>query len=177
MHPITLKHLLIEGEKCIGLQFKSNKVADALLVQLPNPKWSDEFGMHYVVNTKDNLNKIFHIFKGVAWINCQNFFPRKVNYSNEKPMNVQWYRDRHLPASFRRCPEEYLLKLELKKYSMNTVKSYVTLFERFLNHFHDTPLNAIDENDIREYLRKLIHDKKSDSYINCKHPHFQTGLN
>ncbi len=48
-YAITLKHLLIENQKQIGLKFYPNKVIQALIKELPNPKWSNEFGMVYIL--------------------------------------------------------------------------------------------------------------------------------
>ncbi|UKM63474.1 site-specific integrase [Flavobacteriaceae bacterium GSB9] len=163
---ITIKHLLINNKQCIGLQFNSDKVIEALVKELPEPKWSKEFNMAYIINTKSNLNLIFEKFKGVAWINCNYFFQdRKLN-SNNDTIDVAWFRNRPFKQNFRPCPEEYLKKLELKKYSNSTVKNYVHSFEKFINYYSDIELFSIDENDIRQYLQKLIKDKKSNSYIN-----------
>ena len=71
---ITLKHLLINGEKKIGLKFYPDKVIQALIKELPTPKWSKEFSMVYLPNTPKITDLIFSKFKGVAWINSGNFF-------------------------------------------------------------------------------------------------------
>ena len=42
------------------------------------------------------------------------------------PVDVNWYRNRQFDDDYKVCPEAYLLKLELKKYAMNTVKTYVS---------------------------------------------------
>ena len=112
---ITLKHLLINQEKCIGIQFYTDKLIQALIKQLPCPKWSNEFNMVYLPNNKQNLNAIFKQFKGVAWINTAHFFTNKpINTIGEK-INVDWFRKRKLKPGYRSCPEEYLQKLELKQ--------------------------------------------------------------
>ena len=49
---ITLKHLLIDGKKKIGLQYYPSKVINALVKQLPNTKWSEKYSMVYLANTK-----------------------------------------------------------------------------------------------------------------------------
>ncbi len=69
---ITLKHLLIGNQKMIGLQFYPDKVIQALIKELPNPKWSNEFSMVYINNTKENLDQIFDKFRGVAWVDGPN---------------------------------------------------------------------------------------------------------
>jgi site-specific recombinase XerD len=163
---ITLKHLLIRKQQCIGLQFYTDKIIEALIKELPNPKWSKEFDMVYIINTKASLNLIFEKFRGVAWVNCNYFFKDKVLNPNNKKVDVQWFRKRKLKDNYRKCPEEYLKKLELKKYANNTVRSYVNCFETFINYYKDRELLNLNENDIRDYLQKLVQEKRSNSYIN-----------
>ncbi|WP_199176890.1 tyrosine-type recombinase/integrase [Aquimarina sp. MAR_2010_214] len=162
---ITLKHLLIGNQKMIGLQFHPDKVIQALIKELPNPKWSREFAMVYIINTKENLNHVFEKFRGVAWINGNSFFKEKVIRDNE-PVDVNWYRNRAKAASYRYVPEAYLLKLELKRYALNTCKIYISLFEKFINQYPDKDIVELSEQEIRAYLQLLIRQKKSNSYIN-----------
>lgn len=163
---ITLKHLFIKEKQCIGLQFNADKVIQALIKELPSPKWSNEFNMVYIINNKSNINLIFQKFEGVAWVNCNYFFnDRKLN-SNNKTTDVSLFRNRSIKKKFRTCPDEFLQKLELKKYSNSTVKNYVHSFEKFINHYKQRELLSINENDIRLYLQKLINEDKSNSYIN-----------
>ncbi|MFA7274218.1 MAG: tyrosine-type recombinase/integrase, partial [Crocinitomicaceae bacterium] len=163
---ITLKHLLIADSKCIGIQFHPDKVIQALLKELPNIKWSKEFSLAYVPNTKDNLNLIYQKFRGVAWVNTNYFFAhRRLNNDNEE-INVDWFRKRKLPLGYRPCPEEYLLKLELKRYASNTAKTYINCFEKFINAQTEADLLRLDEQDVQKYLQKLIQEKKSNSYVN-----------
>ena len=74
---VTLKHLLIDGQKQIGLLHYPNKIHSALTKELPDHKWSEEFSKHYVKNERENFNQIMDLFKGVAWVNCTYFFPNK----------------------------------------------------------------------------------------------------
>lgn len=163
---ITLKHLLIDQKKQIGLKFYPDKVIQALIKTLPEIKWNETYGMVYLPNTKENLNLIFKTFQGVAWVNCNQFFPDRFVGQNNDPVNVDGYRKRILPDDYRRCPENYLQKLELKRYAINTVKAYVSCFEAFINHFKNLELLEIGELEIRGYLQKLIHEGKSASYQN-----------
>ena len=62
MQKITLKHLLIRGEKKIGFQFYPNKVLNAMVKSLPEVKWSKEFNMAHIPNEKQNINLILSTF-------------------------------------------------------------------------------------------------------------------
>ena len=163
---ITLKHLLINQKKCIGLQFNTNKVIQALVNSLPNVSWSKEFGVFYVSNNKNNLDLIYKTFHGVAWINGNYFFSDKIINIDNPELNLDRFRNRKPKDNFKPCPEEYLLKLELKRYSDNTVRNYVSCFESFINYFYDKDPITLNEIDVRKYLQKLIQEGKSNSYVN-----------
>ncbi|MFD2917139.1 site-specific tyrosine recombinase/integron integrase [Psychroserpens luteus] len=163
---ITLKHLLINQKKCIGLQFNTNKIIQALVNSLPNVSWSKEFGVFYVSNNKNNLDLIYKTFHGVAWINGNYFFSDKIINIDNPELNLDRFRNRKPKDNFKPCPEEYLLKLELKRYSDNTVRNYVSCFESFINYFYDKDPITLNEIDVRKYLQKLIQEGKSNSYVN-----------
>ena len=163
---IILKHLLINDEKKIGLQFVPDKTINTFIKTLPNIKWSKEYGMAYIQNNQTNLNTIFEVFKGIAWVSAAHFFPKQKIKTNNSPVSVDDFRKRKLKANFIPCPEAYLQKLELKQYALNTANTYVNLFEKFINHHKDTTVDTLDENDIRAYMQLLIQQGKSHSYVN-----------
>lgn len=163
---ITLYHLMINNHKMIGIKFAPDNLIKNLVKGLPNPKWSKRYNMAYIPNTKGNLGIIFNTFKGVVWINYNRFLINKpVNQKNET-VDVTWFRKRKLTPDYRLCPEEYLLKLELKRYANSTVKTYVSFFEMFINFYKYKELHKIDESDIRRFLQSLIQKKVSNSYVN-----------
>jgi len=111
---ITLKHLVIHNQKMIALKFYPDKVIHALVKELPNPKWSEIHQVVLIPNTKQNLDRIFNLFKGVAWINTNQFFTnRPINKGNES-LSIDSWRKRIPRDGYRLCPEEYLEKLELR---------------------------------------------------------------
>ena len=164
---ITLKHLLIKEQKQIGILFYPDKVIQALIKQLPDVKWSTQYEMAFILNNKKNLNLVFETFKGVCWVNCSHFYPNKpVNVDNED-LSVDCFRKRTPKAGWRYCPEEFYQKLEIRKYALNTARTYIHLFEKFINHFPpEVDLMDLNEFNIRKYLQVLVQNKLSDSYIN-----------
>ncbi|WP_067148997.1 site-specific tyrosine recombinase/integron integrase [Pseudotamlana agarivorans] len=163
---ITLKHLLIKDQRFIGLQFNTDKVIHALVKQLPEVKWSKEFNMAYIKNTKENLDLIYKIFTGVAWVNANYFFDKKPRNENTEPLDITWFRNRAIPQNYRLCPTSYLDKLEIKKYANNTARMYISAFEAFINYYYSKEIDAINENDVRLYILKLVQEGKSDSSVN-----------
>ncbi|GMN11258.1 site-specific integrase [Croceitalea sp. MTPC9] len=166
LQSITLYHLMIRNQKMIGIKFAPNKLVQSLIKGLPNPKWSKQYNMAYIPNTKSNLGLIFNTFKGVVWINYNRFLTNKPINTKNECIDVAWFRKRKTVPEYRLCPEEYLLKLELKRYANNTVRTYVSFFEMFINHYKEKELNTINESDIRAFLQTLIRRKVSNSYLN-----------
>lgn len=144
----------------------SDKVMQALVSNLPEVRWSEEYSMNYILNTPANLNLIFRTFNGVAWINCNYFYPKASFGRQREPIDIQQFHSRPIIEGKKFCPESYLKKLELKCYSHNTVKTYVSCFEAFLNFYSERELDTLNEHDIRNYLQKLIRENCSHSYIN-----------
>jgi len=69
--------------------------------------------------------------------------------------------------NYRTCPEEYVLKLKELRYSQQTLKTYQSLFEEFINYYHRWDINRIDESMITAFLRYLVIERKvSTSYQN-----------
>lgn len=163
---INLKHLYVKDQKQIGLQFVPDKTINIFVKTLPNVKWSNEFGMAYIPNSQSNLNIIFKTFKGIAWVNGAHFFPKQKIKTNNSPVTVNDFRKRKPIANYKTCPETYLQKLELKQYALNTAKTYIQLFEKFMNHHKNSNIDSLDENDIRSYMKQLVQQGKSHSYIN-----------
>ncbi len=163
---ITLKHLVIDGSKYIGLKHYPSKAITVIIESLSTIDWSDDYGMHYLPNTKSNLDQVFSLFKGIAHINCTHFYRNKSPHISTTILNVDGFRKRRLKPGYRACPEEFLRKLELKRYALSTAKTYISFFEKFINFYPEIALESLDENDIRNYLQHLIQENKSGSYLN-----------
>jgi site-specific recombinase XerD len=167
---LNLEHLLIKGEKQIGIKFYPDKAVQEVIKKLPDVKWSKQYGMAFIKNNKANVNLIFNRFRGIAWVNGKRFFKRKerylikdIDYTDEK-IKIENYRQRELKQDYRPCPDEFLRKLEIEHYSYNTIKTYVSMFEKFINYYKEKELLEIDENDIRNYLQHLVGKNYSASY-------------
>lgn len=95
---------MIHNHKQIGIQFYPDKVIQALIKELPSPKWSDTYGMVYIRNNKTNLNFIFVRFRSVAWVNCNYFFKNRSLRNNNEPLEIEWFSKRKLPIGYKACP-------------------------------------------------------------------------
>ncbi len=163
---ITLRHLVINGEKCIGMQFFPTRNILALIKTLDNPLWSDTYNMLYVRNTEPNLESIFATFRGIAWINCRYFFKNRPIHRNAPEVNLGLVRKTESLAIRNEGLQEYIDLLETRRYSFNTARTYVALFRDFIVYYKDKELIEINEMDIKHYIHRIVKSGKSTSYQN-----------
>jgi len=157
---ITLKHLLIENQRQIGLQFYPDPTIQKLIKTLPNLQWSRDYSMVYIPNTKANLNLLFKLFRGVAWLDCGLFLGKKTQKNNPE-LKIERSEKRPL-----KCPPEFIRKLEVDRYAASTAETYIFFFKLFMDHFKEKELLEINEQDILKYIQSLVNLGKSDTYVN-----------
>ena len=161
LYKITLKHLFLNNEQQIGLQFYQNKVLNTMVKGLPNIKWSSEYNMAYISNKKQNIGLLFNTFRGVAWIDGKFFFDKKSKKTCNTLIAVE--KVEHWKA---KVPESYINKLILKRYAENTVNTYCSMFGQFMMFYKDYHVNELGEFEIRTFMKHIILSGKSDSFIN-----------
>lgn len=164
---ITLRNLLIEEQRQIGLQFYPSQVIETLVASLDGPKWSEQYQMRYIRNTPENLKLLFELFRGVAWINGRYFFRNKpIRTGGEDEDYTSLKGARTVEDGPGCCPAEYIALLETRRYSLNTARNYVHHFSRFVRHLGERKLTDVNENDIRQYIHQIVKTGKSSSYQN-----------
>lgn len=100
-------------------------------------------------NTIINQNLIFTYQEETAK-------PKKVNKIS--PLEV---------VNYKKCPEEFSLKLIELRYSPKTLKTYQNCFKEFINYFPMQDIKTISEPSIIQFLRYLVMERKvSASYQN-----------
>jgi site-specific recombinase XerD len=122
--------------------------------------------MAFIKNNKANVNLIFNRFRGIAWINGKRFFSNRNENMQGKEVELNKNRNKIHSAGYRHCPESYIRRLEIGQYAVNTANSYISMFEKFINHYKEKKLIDLDENDIRNYLQFLAGKKLSGSTLN-----------
>lgn len=162
---ITIRHLIVDNNKMIGMEYPNNPTIQALVSTFDNLTWSVKYGLSYVPNNKTNLDRIFRIFRGVAWVNCKYFFKDKPINTNIPEPDYSVLKSKKTKNK-RKCPDEYIDKLQVLRYSRNTVNTYVSMFEEFISYYSDIDLLSINEIDIKNYLKYLLEKKASNSHQN-----------
>jgi integrase/recombinase XerD len=95
------------------------------------------------------------IKKKITALNMFFVYEEEIN-SNDRVARLTPY---DIP-NYRHCPEEYNLKLVELRYSPKTIKTYVGLFQEFINYYSTQDIKSIDEPSIIKFLRYLVIERK-----------------
>ncbi|AFL83658.1 site-specific recombinase XerD [Belliella baltica DSM 15883] len=90
-------------------------------------------------------------------------FGMELIYQEEKNEDRVKRKSQEKIPNYRKCPEEYIYKLEERRYSPSTVRAYVPLFEEFINHFPSTLIEEMGEKEVMEFSRYLVTERKVSS--------------
>ena len=138
--------------------FSFNKELTNEIRKFPYHNWNAENRWWTIPFADKFVNEL----KQLAEINQLNFIFEEENVGS-KQSRISKY---DIP-NYRYCPDEFMEKLKELRYSEQTIKSYKTLFEEFINYYHKSELGKIDEMMIKAYLRYLVTERKiSTSYQN-----------
>lgn len=61
---------------------------------------------------------------------------------------------------YRKCPAAFREKLVILRYSHNTIRTYMDCFTEFINHYPGKPLEEITREEITDYLRYLVEERR-----------------
>lgn len=157
MKEVVLSKFYHRNANQIKIVFDYDRELIRLVKQIDGVRWSQTHKCWYITNTPKNLKAIFDILKGKVWINTKAFnFKNKTGFT---PKTLQPIFENPLV----KVPEEYVEHLKTRRYSMSTIKTYVSMFRDFLAFYKEKNLTDINEADIKKYLFYLV-DKKKVSY-------------
>jgi site-specific recombinase XerD len=168
---ITLRHLLVDRSRCIGIQFFPHPGIQSIVDTLEGVKWSAEYGMSFVPNKRALFQGMISKFKGIAWMNCRYFFrnkPIKTGGQEEDLTTLKQFANQACERIAGRpaFPLEYIEHLEVRRYSLNTARTYVHLFVQFMNYLEGKDLLEVTEPDIKAFMSTIVRQGKSASYQN-----------
>ena len=132
MHTIKLETVKIDGKAFYGIAFPYDKQLIEKAKKLKG-RWNPKLQLWVFSYTKikhEQLNKTFELSKPIP-----------------KPNHTK-------------VPQAYLDQLERRRYSPNTIQTYVSLFEKFLAHFSDVPPEKLTNAHVAQFQTYLVKRKK-----------------
>lgn len=142
------------------------KIID-IIRTLPGRRWNPESNYWYIPRESFSLPEFIDKLNMHAYID----YSALEEYDNgtyipEREKHPPCTRDVHL-HNFEESkekikidlPSEYLEKLIRKRYSQNTIKTYVTYMRSFMEEFYNRDIDSLTTGDINDYILKLIRTK------------------
>lgn len=147
--PATLRNLNV-----IKVAFAYDKAISDQLKQIPEARWSQTLKSWYIPEDLFDLNAVFQLFKGTAWVDYSAIISAE---KDTKPETIYVEKDVSGKVAL---PEGYDELLIQKRYSMSTQKLYKSYMRDFATAFQDYDLKKVEKDQINEYILKLIKEKK-----------------
>ena len=129
----------LNEELIIKIHFEFNKRIIETIKTIPGSRWNQQ---------------------GKYWYLPKGYFKLSILHSKLSPLAEL---DSSSLESKDEVPSEYLEKLLRKRYSPNTIKTYMSYMRSYVAEFHDRDLKSITTQQINDYILNLIRSKNISS--------------
>ncbi len=158
---IKLSKFIYDNTNQIKITFDYDYELKEKIRKIPNIKYSKTYFCWYIPYASENLKKILFLFKDQYDIDYSDIIPNKIKIPENDILSMKNDVDKIMKT--------FLDKLEVKRYSLNTIKGYKSMFYDSLHFFNDKnkDFDFISKEDINLYQLHLIKAKNiSESYQN-----------
>jgi len=159
---------ILNDELIVKLYFKYNWDIIEIIRTIPGRRWNKEHRYWYFHQRHFDLPKLtdaFKLFADIDYSALQAFDDGvyKGPLKDEKPRDEKTSSAKSVPetrpSDSIELPQGYYEKLFVKRYSHNTIKTYVTYMKSFMLEFRERELDSITAEEINAYILKLIRTK------------------
>jgi len=141
------------NESIVMIQFPYDKALIGCVKTIENTRWSQSLCAWYMKKNDFNLHRIFNVFKSIAYVDYSALRTTKDSFKTIRKNQIRTY-------SKTPIPKIYFEQLKLKRYSENTIKSYVSELKKFCTFYAPQDLDTLTTDDIKNYLLHLVHKNK-----------------
>ncbi len=162
MKKFTVKPLFHRDEHCFGIYFHFDTGLAEVVKKIPERKYSSTHRCWYVVQKNISLDELCERLEAKAPVDLEGFentITQTVQTSVHLPEDQSLVK-KELNPFHRQALRMMEQKLNLRGYSANTHKTYLSNFTHFLHFYYDSHPADLEELDIRNYLLYLVEQKK-----------------
>lgn len=154
-----LKHIhfsreIYNGKPIVLIGFDYDVELIQVIKKIKAAKWSQTLKSWYLPADKFDKQQFLNAFNGIAIINDEQLRKQKTTQVKGAESKLKQISKITIPL-----PKGYLEKLEQKRYSPQTIKTYTSYFNQFQSFFKHQKLNDIEIDDINAYILQLIKTK------------------
>ena len=146
---ITITIRVLDNKKIV-LQVPYSIEHIAKIKTIPYYFWHKEEKYWSFPYTRNILSEIENYFKKLNYqVEIKN-----INTGDNSKKEPKTY------TNVKKCPDAYINKLKVIRYSENTIRTYTSAFSDFINYFSKKELFEISDEDIKNYLLYLVEKRK-----------------
>ena len=172
MKTITIKTGLIEGKERLKLYFDYDREVIELINTIPGARWHPGERCWHISVLAGGVEKLNKRFEGgvLFEVDGNTYSPVRddimVDKESIKPLSPV-RDDIMVGARVNLVPSEFIKTMTLKNYAKNTIRTYKSMLQEFLEYYRKLDPEKITEEQIRDYLLYLIEKRDvSISYQN-----------
>jgi integrase/recombinase XerD len=173
MKTVIIRKLFHREQHCLGIFFPYDNEIKEEVKKIPDVKFSATHKCWYVPEDKNTLHTIIETLRGKVWVDI-NELKTNINQTTQdavkpvldgRPVVKKEIKKVTPPPTQLNQDQLQALrmmeqKLHLKRYSENTVRTYLQNFKEFLQFYYDSHPALIEELEIRNYILYLVERKK-----------------
>lgn len=161
MKKINISEGPIEGKERLKLYFDYDREVIELIKTIPGARWHPGERCWHVSVLAGGVERLNRLFEGKLLFEIDG---KTVGREDGKTAGRE---DCKTVGREELVPEEFIKTLTLKKYAKNTIRTYKTMLQEFLEYYKDLDPGKITGEQIRDYLLYLLDKRKiSISYQN-----------
>lgn len=158
----------LNGELIVKIYFEFNKKIIEAIRTIPGRRWNQEFRYWYIPKKRFHLPILLRIMEPLTHIdysaleafdNGSEYSQKQEHHSNHNKIDPIKRFEKSAPTQNIELPPEYLEKLERKRYSQSTIKTYLGYMRDFVKELKGKDLLDISPEEINAYILKLIRKK------------------
>jgi integrase/recombinase XerD len=151
---ITLSAASHREQKVVKLEFAYSRDLVNELKTHTDALWSANMNCWYIPEDMFDLGDFFTSMKSAAYIDYSAL--KNNSYLVREPFKNKLQK---IEKPIIPLPKGYLEKLKQRRYSENTIKTYIHYFKDFIAAFKKKDINSVTKEEIDTYILKLIQDK------------------
>lgn len=156
MPVVKLQPMLVEENRTvIGITFRQSEKVYETLRHSRLATWQRAQKCFAISEGGQHIQALAEELEGVGWL----WLSQELVVRDIALLRRLWEQTYVKGGDYISCPMDYLEKLYLLNYSMNTIRTYHSLLLRFLNSHKDRGLGQISlftEEDINQYHRQMV---------------------
>lgn len=159
-HPMSLPTLILErgyhrDQHVVFVTLPQGEIFHEIIREMKGRHWSQTNRKWYFVANEFDLKTLFDAFKGQAYL---DYTALKQPLNRAKVAKVERVREPHVeptPENLKLI-DDFRRWLQHKRYSENSVKTYVEMLSMFTRHIHPKPLTEVSNEHVMDFVHSVL---------------------